>query len=1728
MEVHFKKDNPPAAAVFVCELLKTKQIPIKIVWGSESKVKLDDGSIKVYETQNDILRILARQADSANIGGSTSLEWIVCDHWLSFSSVVHSDLSDLLQYFDKVLGSLTYLVANRLTIADLAVFSTLYVSKPYAELSKKASLKNVSRWMKLINSQAPVVAGIKTLSENVKVQPSSKGKNDEKSNRTKKEATPETGGRLQEGKFVDLPGAEMGKVIVRFPPEASGYLHIGHAKAALLNQYYQQAFKGKLIMRFDDTNPAKENVHFEKVILEDVEMLDIKPDIFTHTSQYFDLMLDMCERLIKEGKAFVDDTLPEQMKTEREQKVDSANRNNSVDKNLKLWTEMKNGSDIGIKCCVRAKIDMQSLNGCMRDPTIYRCKPEPHPRTGTQYKVYPTYDFACPIVDAVENVTHVLRTMEYHDRDPQFYWFIEALGLRKPYIWEYSRLSMTNTVLSKRKLTWFVENGHVDGWDDPRFPTVRGVLRRGMTVEGLKQFIIAQGSSRSVVFMEWDKIWAFNKKVIDPIAPRYTALDCTPAPVTVNIKNIDKYEAVKIPCHPKNPEVGEKIVWTGPKILIDQADAKTLKEGENTTFINWGNIKIEKIHRSSDGTVTSIDANTNLDDKDFKKTLKITWLAEAPSAPFTPTYCVFFDHIISKGVLGKDEDFKQYIGHNTRTEMSMLGDPSLASLKKGDIIQLQRKGFFKVDVGYKPATEITGRAQPCILFHIPDGHTKENPTLQKTAVADSASSKPIASVPSTTAPSNGVDTILIEITRQGDKIRQLKQDKADKKAIEPEVKLLLNLKEDYKKLTGVAWTPDAKPTAQASAPALTSSPASTAQGGVNEILGNIAKQGDTIRKLKQEKADKKTIEPEVQKLLSLKAEYKKVSGIDWTPDTKPAAQASAPVPASAPASTAQGSVNEILDNIVKQGDTIRKLKQEKADKKAIEPEVQKLLAFKADYKKVSGVDWTPDTKPIAKVETVPAVSNDENSILEKIAAQGDKIRQLKQDKADKKTLEPEVKTLLALKSEYKKATGKDWTPDTKPTSATPAPITATIAANNMDAILIKITEQGDKIRKLKSEKSDKKTIDTEVQALLSLKAEYKNLSGKDWTVNTKPSVEEKPKESAKSPPKQTTEDGASNELTNKITEQGNKVRDLKSNKASKDAVDAAVKTLLELKAEYKKVTGTDFPAAGKPTKPAAAKAPKKEKTPPGNAAVDSKKKEAPAKDKLAAPAKGQTRLGLEAQKETDLPDWYSQVITKGEMIEYYDVSGCYILRPWSYSIWDSIREFLSAEIKKLGVKDCYFPIFVSKAALEREKTHIADFAPEVAWVTKSGESDLAEPIAVRPTSETVMYPAYAKWIQSYRDLPLRLNQWNNVVRWEFQHPQPFLRSREFLWQEGHTAFASKEAADVEVLQILDLYARVYTDLLALPVVKGRKTEKEKFAGGDYTTTVEAFVAASGRGIQGATSHHLGQNFAKMFEIIFEDPDTQEKKYVFQNSWGLTTRTIGVMIMVHGDNQGLVLPPRVASVQAVVVPCGITASTTPADRKALLDSCSKLENDLDAANVRVQGDYRDNYSPGWKFNHWELKGVPIRIELGPKDMAKGQLVAVRRDSGAKITINRSTAINDIVQLLDTIHKDMLNKATVERDAHMIRVESWEQFNTVLDGKNIILAPYCGNEPCEDAIKKDSARTEVEGEAADGKTPAMGAKALCIPFDQPKVPLPAKCIHPACSSKPQFFTLFGRSY
>lgn len=503
--------------------------------------------------------------------------------------------------------------------------------------------------------------------------------------------------------------------------------------------------------------------------------------------------------------------------------------------------------------------------------------------------------------------------------------------------------------------------------------------------------------------------------------------------------------------------------------------------------------------------------------------------------------------------------------------------------------------------------------------------------------------------------------------------------------------------------------------------------------------------------------------------------------------------------------------------------------------------------------------------------------------------------------------------------------------------------------------------------------------------------------------------------------------------------------------------------------------------------------------------------------------------GITAKKTGDFALWYTQVITRSEMIEYHDVSGCYILRPWSFFVWEQISDWLDARIKKLGVKNAYFPMFVSQEALEVEAAHVEGFAPEVAWVTRSGTSNLAKAIAIRPTSETIMYPAYAKWIRSHRDLPLKLNQWTNVVRWEFKQPTPFLRTREFLWQEGHTAHATHEEAARMVRDILDLYARLYEELLAVPVIKGVKSEEEKFAGGYMTTTVEAFVPANGRGIQAATSHHLGNNFAKMFGISFQDAEGQDQ-LVEQTSWGLSTRSIGTMIMIHSDDKGLVLPPRVASVQVVIIPIQIGEHAQA--RQAIDSKCNELASQLSAAAVRVEVDDRTNYKAGWKYNHWEMKGVPLRLEVGPQDMEKGTCRIVRRHNGAKRDISQESAAAEVVAELDAIHESMLQRATSDRDEGIVRVTEWSGVMPALNRRKLVLAPWCETAESEEAIKKATKELSAEvvtepledGAGAPALSGAM--KSLCIPLDQDPLEPGTKCFFTGQPAKR--WCIFGRSY
>lgn len=485
-------------------------------------------------------------------------------------------------------------------------------------------------------------------------------------------------------------------------------------------------------------------------------------------------------------------------------------------------------------------------------------------------------------------------------------------------------------------------------------------------------------------------------------------------------------------------------------------------------------------------------------------------------------------------------------------------------------------------------------------------------------------------------------------------------------------------------------------------------------------------------------------------------------------------------------------------------------------------------------------------------------------------------------------------------------------------------------------------------------------------------------------------------------------------------------------------------------------------------------------------------------------------FGMTHKKEKDFSTWYQQLVIKSELLEYYDIKGCFIIRPWAYHIWKTIQNYFTDKIEQMGVEECYFPLLVTKNALEKEKDHIENFAPELAWITKCGENDI-EPVAIRPTSEAVMYPYFKKWLFSHRDLPLKLNQWCNVLRWEVKSTLPFIRGREFLWQEGHTAHFKKDDAEKEVLNILDLYSRIYEEFLAVPVIKGKKTEQEKFGGAEYTTTIEAFIPNSGKAIQAATSHFLGQNFSKMYDVKIQD-DNNEEAFVYQNSWGITTRCIGIATMVHSDNIGLILPPKVAKIQVVIIPCG-------AINDEIRDYINTIKNELLECGIRVFLDDKTNVQIGFKFNHWELKGVPLRMEIGKRDFKEQKVLIARRVSFEKKKISRENIGLTIKNELELIQWEMLQKAQNELSKRIKVTDTWTDFESEIFNRNICLIPFCGEEECEENIKKETM------EIKNGLVTVQGAKSLCVPFkDNPIGSF--KCLK--CFKKCDNRTLFGRSY
>ena len=455
----------------------------------------------------------------------------------------------------------------------------------------------------------------------------------------------------------------------------------------------------------------------------------------------------------------------------------------------------------------------------------------------------------------------------------------------------------------------------------------------------------------------------------------------------------------------------------------------------------------------------------------------------------------------------------------------------------------------------------------------------------------------------------------------------------------------------------------------------------------------------------------------------------------------------------------------------------------------------------------------------------------------------------------------------------------------------------------------------------------------------------------------------------------------------------------------------------------------------------------------------------------------------------DFSRWYTDVIRRAELADYSPVKGSMVIRPYGYAIWERMQAGLDRRFKETGHVNAYFPLFIPESLLRKEAAHVEGFAPEVAWVTRGGDETLEEPLVVRPTSEAIIGTMYSKWVQSWRDLPILINQWANVVRWE-KVTRLFLRTTEFLWQEGHTAHETEEEAETEARRMLGVYKEFLETELAIPVLDGRKTESEKFAGAAHTYSVEALMG-DGRALQAGTSHHLGQNFAKVFDITFQARD-KSVQYVWQTSWGMTTRLIGGVIMVHGDDSGLILPPRIAPHQVVIVP--IPRGDW---RATVLPRAQDIAAALRRAGVRVMLDDREEYKPGWKFAEWEMRGVPLRLEIGPRDIEQQQVLLARRDTREKLTAPMDGLEGRVTDLLDAVQTALYDRALAFRDSHTVRTASSDDFRRAFEGRpGFVVAPWCGSAECEARIKADTQAT-IRNLAFD-LPPATGA---CVRCGQP---------------------------
>ncbi len=482
--------------------------------------------------------------------------------------------------------------------------------------------------------------------------------------------------------------------------------------------------------------------------------------------------------------------------------------------------------------------------------------------------------------------------------------------------------------------------------------------------------------------------------------------------------------------------------------------------------------------------------------------------------------------------------------------------------------------------------------------------------------------------------------------------------------------------------------------------------------------------------------------------------------------------------------------------------------------------------------------------------------------------------------------------------------------------------------------------------------------------------------------------------------------------------------------------------------------------------------------------------------------KKQSQLGLTVKKNEDFSEWYVQIVRKAELADYAAIKGFIIFMHYGYSIWEKIKQLLDSRFKETGHKNAYSPSLIPESFLSKEAEHFSGFTPEVFWVTHAGNTKLSERLATRPTSETIIYDSYSKWIKSWRDLPLLLNFWNSVLRAEITSTKPFIRTSEFLWQEGHTVHATKEEADKEVLMILEIYRDLIENILAIPVLIGKKSNREKFVGALYTTTLEA-IMPDGKALQMGTSHNLGQNFSKSFEIKYVGKDEKEH-YGWQTSWGVSWRLLGATVMVHGDDKGLVLPPKIAPIEVVIIPIFYSEL----DKVTVLTKIMEISRKLEKNGLNIHVDDREQYTPGWKFNEWELKGVPIRLEVGPRDIKNDKFTLVRRDTYEKIEIDEKKLIKELEKILVEIQQNLFMRAKEYLNSHISSVDDYEKFKKVLEKKGGLLkAFWCSKQECEDSIKTET-----------------GATIRLLPLEEEEVT--AKCVY--CGKKASTVAFFARAY